>query len=168
MKGCVEILQEKEVSRFTQLIQKSNQFNLRSKRYSEEEIICLMQDKNSRCIYAKLSDKFSSYGIISCVILKQKEKACFIDTWVMSCRVLKRGVEYLMFSKIAEFAREMRSERITAEYCKTKKNSIVENFYDDLGFKLKRENTAGNKEYEYVGVMPKIPYFAIEKEKKNG
>lgn len=115
------MLESVDVARFSQLINKSNQFNLRTRRYSESEVIAFMHDNSYRCLYAKLKDIFSEYGIISCVILKIFGKECFIDTWVMSCRVLKRDVEYLVFKKILEVTKEAGCNCIKAEYLRTKK-----------------------------------------------
>jgi len=147
MKGKVALLETNDVARFSQLINKSNQFNLRTQRYSEGEITEFMHDNNCRCLYAKLKDMFSEYGIISCVILRIKGNECFIDTWVMSCRVLKRGVEYLMFKRVLDIAKEVGCDCIKAEYLKTKKNAMVSKFYDELGFTLTSMN--GNSS-EYI------------------
>ena len=141
MKGSVDRLKELDTERFVQLINKSNQFNLRTIRYSESEIRQMKQDENCRCLSARLMDKYSDYGLISCVILKKIEGKCFIDTWVMSCRVLKRGVESMMFEAICRTAHEMNCTEITAEYRQTKKNAMVKDFYESLNFKV-------NKSYE--------------------
>jgi HAD-superfamily phosphatase, subfamily IIIC/FkbH-like domain len=151
MHGYIGVVNESETVRFVQLINKSNQFNLRTIRYSEADIEQMISDINIRCLYAKLTDKFSNYGIISCVILKKQSYRCFIDTWVMSCRVLKRGVEYMMFEAIIKYAKDMGCTEITAEYIKTKKNSMVSSFYDTLGLEnLCEENNDGEYRKKYV------------------
>ena len=101
----------------------------------------LRWNKDTRCIYVSLSDKFSQYGVISCIILKRGNSEngfgaedCFIDNWCMSCRVLKRGVENFAFETVIEEARRMGCKRIIGEYIRTKKNSMVEGFYARLGF----------------------------------
>ena len=123
-----------QLKRFAQLINKSNQFNLRTQRYSEEELAAMQKEKDVRLMYVELSDRFSEYGIISCVILKKQDKDCFIDTWLMSCRVLKRGVELLTYDAVYDVAREWGSDRIIGEYLPTKKNGMVKGFYPELGF----------------------------------
>lgn len=123
-----------QMKRFAQLINKSNQFNLRTRRYPEEELEVLKADKDTRLIYVELSDRFSDYGIISCLILKKEDRDCFIDTWLMSCRVLKRGVEYLAFDRVYLAAKEWGCDRITGEYIPTKKNGMVKDLFTDLGF----------------------------------
>lgn len=134
MKAVVGTPKGAGISRFVQLINKSNQFNLRTQRYSEAQVLTMMEDSEYRLISVDLSDKFSEYGIISCIILKKNGMDCFIDTWLMSCRVLKRGVEDLAFNAVAAAAAEMGCERIVGEYIPTKKNKMVEKFYQGLGF----------------------------------
>lgn len=141
MKGKTGEPDGMQMKRFAQLINKSNQFNLRTQRYSEEELESMKKDSDVRLIYAALSDKFSDYGIISCVILKKKGDSCFIDTWLMSCRVLKRGVEYLVFDAVYETAKEWGCGRIVGEYLPTKKNGMVKDFYPGLGFERKSDGS---------------------------
>jgi len=137
---------EKCIERFTQLINKTNQFNLRTRRYTEADIRRMMTDKNFCCICVRLKDRFSQYGIVSCVILSkkhlenEKRSVCFIDTWVMSCRVFKRTLEYYVFCQIRSMANAMNCEVIYGEYIPSIKNLIVKNFYEELGFKKVREN----------------------------
>lgn len=165
MKGGVYQTTDSEVSRFAQLINKSNQFNLRTIRYTEADIHNFIADKNTVCLYAKLSDSFSNYGIISCVILKFKGDTCFIDTWVMSCRVLKRTVENMMFAKILAVANEHNCSRVLAEYLQTKKNKMVENYYDSLGFELESSNKVNEvlvKEYSLSNLSVTPEFFITE------
>ena len=130
------------IPRIAQLTQRSNQFNLRTIRYTEDEVLNLMKSENHLTFYIKLKDKFGDYGLISIVILiKQKDKL-FIDTWIMSCRVLKRGVEKLLLNKVVEKAKELKFNTIIGEYIPTSKNIIVKDFYKDLNFKKK------NKQWE--------------------
>ena len=148
MKGNVGRLSEKEAGRFVQLLNKSNQFNLRTKRYTEEEIHALILDENARCLYATLSDRFSRYGLISCVILRKQGGICFIESWVMSCRVLKRNVELFMFSEIIQAAKEMGCHTIEGEYIPTAKNGMAAGLYASLGFAPAGEN-GGIRRYSY-------------------
>lgn len=134
MYASVKEISSDEIERFTQLLNKSNQFNLRTQRYTESEIEELTNDKNSKCIAVKLKDKFSEYGIISCIILRKQDKECFIESWVMSCRVLKRGVENLTFKNVLQISKNWGCDLIIGEYIPTVKNKMVESFYDNLGF----------------------------------
>ncbi len=165
MKGSVGKVGQEEIARFTQLINKSNQFNLRTIRYSEADIQKLIGDDNTCCLFGKLADQYSNYGIISCVILRKKDDTCFIDTWVMSCRVLKRGVEYMMYEHIIKTALEMGCTSISAEYIRTKKNKMVENFYESLGFNLwntREDNMQFIKEYSKSNLNEKPVYYIKE------
>lgn len=165
MKGCSALLKEADRGRFTQLINKSNQFNLRTIRYSESDVQQMMLDGNTRCLYTKLSDKFSNYGLISCVILKKQEQVCFIDTWVMSCRVLKRGVEHMMFNTIIQSAADMGCSTIAAEYIKTKKNGLVQNFYESFGFTkigMPEQEDGEHKHYKLRDLKTKYTHFIKE------
>ncbi|MBO6133102.1 MAG: HAD family hydrolase [Lachnospiraceae bacterium] len=144
MRGSCRAVEEAELPRFAQLINKSNQFNLRTVRYKEAEIESMMQDKNFACLAVNLQDRFSEYGLISCIVLKSGKEAealgfdntdIFIDTWCMSCRVLKRGVEDFAFIRVFEEARARGAKRIIGEYIPTKKNGMVAGFYAKLGFR---------------------------------
>lgn len=122
------------IQRFAQLINKSNQFNLRTQRYSEAQLQEYLEDNTKELIFVELKDKFSDYGIISCVILENRGDDCFVDTWLMSCRVLKRQVEQVTFDAVAKAAKRWGCKRIVGQYIPTKKNKMVEGFYPSLGF----------------------------------
>ena len=134
-------LSETDVERFVQLTNKSNQFNLRTKRYSKAEIIALLSDESYVLLSVKLEDRFSKYGIIGCIILKIKDDICFIENWVMSCRVLKKRVENYTIERIVEIARNRGCSRVLGEFLQTKKNSMVRNLYELLNFDLAKETT---------------------------
>lgn len=140
MEGVVEELSINQIERFSQLINKSNQFNLRTQRYSEAVINELLHDKNYKLLSISLKDKFSNYGMISCVILKKSDHNCLIDTWVMSCRVLKRGVEDFTFISIIEAAKNWKCSQLVGEYIPSKKNSMVSGLYTKLDFKVSEHN----------------------------
>ncbi len=163
MCGNVTVVGEKEVPRFTQLLNKSNQFNLRTERYTEGEISAMLDNPQYSLLAFELKDKFSDYGIISCVILEWQDKQCFIRSWVMSCRVLKRGVEYMMFDRIYQLAGDKKVAQIKGEYLPTKKNVLVKDFLDDLGFDLDYANEAGEKYYHWdIAKQPMQKYFIKE------
>jgi FkbH-like protein len=121
--------------RVAQLSQRSNQFNLRTIRYSEGDVESLITDINFISASYTLEDKFGNNGLIGMIILK-KENAdtLFIDTWIMSCRVLKRGMEHFMLNHIAELAQESNFGKLKGEYLPTAKNSMVKDHYKSLGF----------------------------------
>ena len=140
MKAEVGPFNKFSIARIAQLTQRSNQFNLRTIRYSAGEIEEIVNNKEYRSIQIRLRDKFGDYGIISSVILKIDGNEFFIETWIMSCRVLKRGVEYVMLDKIIELANSAGIERVVGEYLETKKNVIVKDLYKSLGFLDENDN----------------------------
>ena len=123
--------------RVAQLTQRSNQFNLRTQRYTDGDIAKIMTDPNKYTLTVSLADSFGDYGLISAVILEKKSTEClFIDTWIMSCRVLKRGVENMLLEEIVALAKEYGFSHIEGEYIPTAKNGLVKDHYKSLGFQL--------------------------------
>lgn len=121
--------------RIAQLTQRSNQFNLRTVRYTEAEIEALAQDDSRIGLYFTLKDKFGDHGLISVVVLeKQPEDTLFISEWLMSCRVLKRGMEAFIVDKILSVAAQQGFRRVVGEYIPTPKNAMVKDLYEQLGF----------------------------------
>lgn len=122
--------------RVAQLSQRSNQFNLRTVRYTEADITSMSNDPGVIPVTFTLEDKFGDNGLICVVILKKlDEESLFIDTWFMSCRVLKRGMEEFTLNTVVLKAREHGYRRIVGEYLPTLKNGMVKDHYDRLGFK---------------------------------
>lgn len=121
-------------SRFTQLINKSNQFNLCTRRYSEAEISAMVADPTVLTLQVRLTDQFGDNGMISALICKPKDEAWMIDTWVMSCRVLGREVEQAVLNYLVEEARRRGIGRMIGVYRATDRNSIVAEHYPKLGF----------------------------------
>jgi FkbH-like protein len=121
--------------RVAQLSQRSNQFNLRTIRYSEGDVENLISDSNFITASYTLEDKFGNNGLIGMIILrKENADTLFIDTWIMSCRVLKRGMEHFMLNHIADLALENKFSKLKGEYLPTAKNSMVKDHYKSLGF----------------------------------
>lgn len=120
--------------RVAQLTQRSNQFNLRTVRYTEKQIESLAHSQQHLTLAVQLGDRFGDYGLISVVILERQGDAYFIDTWLMSCRVLGRGVENLILNTIVANASAAGVSRIIGEYQPTAKNGMVKELYPRLGF----------------------------------
>ena len=121
--------------RVAQLTQRSNQFNLRTIRYTEEDIKRLATDKDYYTMSLSLADRFGDHGLIGIIILKKEsDTTLFIDSWIMSCRVLKRGMENFTLNMIVALAAENGFKKVVGEYIPTKKNGIVKDHYADLGF----------------------------------
>lgn len=139
----------REIPRCAQLLNKTNQFNLRTRRYAEAELEATVNSRQHVGFFIELSDLFGHYGIISCVILEKQSREVFIDTWVMSCRVFKRGVEDFVFSQIVDFARrESEIEYLTGEHIATPKNGVVSELLPSLGFEETAvDAVSGRKRY---------------------
>lgn len=121
--------------RIAQLTQRSNQFNLRTVRYTEEQIKLIAEDPQHITLYFTLRDKFGDHGLISVVIMdKISEEEVFISEWLMSCRVLKRGMEEFIVNTIIETTAENGFKRVSGEYIRTPKNNMVSQIYDTMGF----------------------------------
>lgn len=126
--------------RVAQLSQRSNQFNLRTVRYTDSEIEKIVSDNKYFTFTFTLEDKFGDNGLICVVILKEENSSTlFIDTWFMSCRVLKRGMENFVLNTLVNFANEKGFVNIKGEYVPTSKNEIVKDHYFNLGFKKQDE-----------------------------
>ena len=136
MISLVEPFTKFNTPRVSQLSQRSNQFNLRTVRYGDADIERLSTDSNYFTFSFTLEDKFGDNGLI-CVIILQKEspKVLFIDTWFMSCRVLKRGMEHFVLNTLVETAKENGFTTLKGEYLQTPKNEMVKDHYLNLGFK---------------------------------
>ncbi len=121
--------------RVAQLSQRSNQFNLRTVRYTDADIEALANDPNVIDLCFTLEDKFGDNGLIAVIIMKPLDKeTLFVDTWFMSCRVLKRGMENFTLNTMVEKAKAAGYKKIIGEYLPTPKNKMVENHYTGLGF----------------------------------
>lgn len=135
MVSVVEPFTSFTVPRVAQLSQRSNQFNLRTIRYTEQEVKAISQNPDYITFSFTLVDKYGDNGLICAVILKRCDnKTLFVDTWFMSCRVLKRGMERFTLNTIADWAANNGFERIVGEYIATPKNEMVRNHYSSLGF----------------------------------
>jgi FkbH-like protein len=135
--------------RIAQLIQRSNQFNLTTRRYSEAECASFMSDVDG-CFpfWISLSDKFGDNGLILVAICRLSDDALDIESFLMSCRVLQRGVEQLAMNTIIDVARRRGLARVTGRYVPTTKNGMVKDFYRHFGFEAIAEGPDGESEFE--------------------
>jgi FkbH-like protein len=135
MISLIEPLNKFNTPRIAQLSQRSNQFNLRTKRYTETDLEQLSKSEKYHTFAFDLTDKYGNNGLICGIILFEKsETELFIDTWFMSCRVLKRGMEQFVLNTIAAFALSKNFNKLIGEYIPTLKNEMVKNHYENLGF----------------------------------
>ena len=138
------------IGRIAQLIQRSNQFNLTTHRYNESQCEEMMHDEeNSIPLYAKLRDRFGDHGLISVVIARPKpsESTLEITDWLMSCRVLTRGVEEYLMTYVVGEAQRRGLTRVTGRYIPTAKNGMVKEFFGRFGFSKVHEEPNGTAEW---------------------
>ncbi len=122
------------LERSVQLIHRSNQFNLTTRRRSAAEVLALLEDGAWVTRTVSLADRFGDNGLISVLLARECGEALEIDTWLMSCRVLKRGVEHFLLDHLCRLAGQRGLKAIRGEYIPTSKNGLVRQHYADLGF----------------------------------
>ena len=133
------------LQRTVQLINKTNQFNLTTRRYSEEDVVAVIDDARAFGLQLRLIDRFGDNGIIAIVIGKmQGDNDLLIDTWLMSCRVLGRQVEPTTLNLVADAAKRLGARRLIGEYLPTKKNGMVKDHYQKLGFTMIEQGGDGS------------------------
>ena len=138
-------------ARITQLINKSNQFNLTTRRYTEAEIAAVEADPNAFTLQIRLADKFGDNGMIAVVIMRREGTDTWVcDTWLMSCRVLGRRMEEATMQAIVEGARAAGIERLIGRYIPTPKNAMVSAHFGKLGFTRIHLAEDGASEWEYA------------------
>ncbi len=145
------------LGRIVQLINKTNQFNLTTRRTTEAEVLALMQDPRAFGLQLRLADRFGDNGIIAVVAGRVDEAGrCHIETWLMSCRVLGRGVEQATLALLAEQARALGATELVGEYVPTAKNAMVAEHYARLGFR----DAAPRPDGGHVSVLPLHDFVA--------
>lgn len=176
MEGTIKAFEPMYMARIAQLTNKSNQFNLTTKRYTQSEIEQTAASDEYITLYGKLEDKFGDNGVVSVVIGRMEDgaqvngsvkedadgqvkdaeamnptvgKALHVDLWIMSCRVLKRDMEYAMMDRLVEECRKNGISTIMGYYYPTAKNNMVRNFYDLQGFTKIEEDEKGNTVWRY-------------------
>jgi len=120
--------------RIAQLISKSNQFNVTTRRYSEAEVAALQASPDAVTVQARLSDMFGDNGMISAVICLKNGKRWEVDTWIMSCRVLGRRVEEAILQHLVQAARAAGASELIGRYIPTARNGLVRDHFEKLGF----------------------------------
>ncbi|ETT12269.1 NLI interacting factor-like phosphatase [Fusobacterium sp. CM21] len=135
MKAEINFAKPIYFDRITQLINKTNQFNLTTKRYTLAEVENIASSKDRMLIYGRLKDKFGDNGLITIIIGSIKNNEFHIDLWLMSCRVLKREMENAMLDFLVEYCKKNSIKKIYGYYYKTPKNNMVKDFYKEMGFK---------------------------------
>jgi len=144
MRMKIARINDMNVERVAQLINKSNQFNLTTRRYTLAQVRDLAGSSEWRTLTFSLKDNLGDNGLISVILLQKQGEALAIDTWVMSCRVLQRGVEQFARNELIELARSEACAEIVGTYIPTSKNALVERHYAGLGFEPIRSRVREN------------------------
>lgn len=147
MKAEIKEFQEKDLNRIAQLILRSNQFNLTTKRHKLNDLKNIMKNNQYSTFQIRLEDIFGDNGLISLIICKKEKDIWEIDTWVMSCRVLGRKVEEFCLAHIINAAVSKNIKKIKGIYLKTKKNDLVKDHYEKLGFSILNKDSDLNTEW---------------------
>ena len=142
-----DFIDDTNIERATQLFNKTNQFNLTAKKVSREELEKKTRSNDYFCFVVRLKDKFGDSGIISTMTIKKEKESCFVENWVMSCRVFGRKVEYKIFEEVRLFLIKKEIKEITGHFVDSKKNSYVKYLYKNLAFSKKLNN---KKEFLWV------------------
>jgi len=144
LEASVENISARNVARVAQLVNKTNQFNVTTRRYTEAQVLALAQDTRGWTGAFRLSDRMDSYGLIGVLICRAiASEQWEVDTWLMSCRALGRQMEKFMFDRMVEAARAREIKRIGAVYRATAKNGLVKELYDQFGFRRLSEDAEG-------------------------
>jgi FkbH-like protein len=141
MRSEVKAIDAFTLPRAVQLSQRSNQFNLRTIRYTESDLQDITADPRYLTLSFTLEDKYGDYGLIALVVGHRQEDALWIDNWIMSCRVLKRGMENFVFECLCQAAANAGYKSLIGEFLPTKKNDLVKDHYERLEF----SNVGGNR-----------------------
>lgn len=153
------------IQRIAQLTNKSNQFNLTTLRCSEDDIRSMAEDPAWLCLYGKLVDKFGDNGVVTVVAGQAEGDTLHLRLWLMSCRVLKRGMEDAMMDAVVADAASRGLKTIRGYYYPTAKNGMVKNFYAEMGFTQVEADADGNTTWELAvdGYTPRHPHMQIER-----
>jgi FkbH-like protein len=132
------------LQRTVQLINKTNQFNLTTRRVTEADVLGVMEDSNAIGLQLRLTDRFGDNGIIAIVTGRLSDAGdMLVDTWLMSCRVLGRQVERTTLNLLAAQAKSLGASRLVGEYIPTAKNAMVRDHYENLGFTVVERDDSG-------------------------
>jgi FkbH-like protein len=143
------------MERITQLINKTNQFNLTTKRYTSAEVEAIAQDPKFITLYGRLTDRFGDNGLVTVLIGHATNETLELDVWLMSCRVLNRELELTMFDALVERCQARGIRKIVGVYVPSKKNRMVADHYHKLGFTAGEGNSESSQMWYFD--VPKHP-----------
>lgn len=153
------------IQRIAQLTNKSNQFNLTTLRCSEDDIRAMADDPAGLCLYGKLADKFGDNGVVTVVAGRKEGDTLHLRLWLMSCRVLKRGMEDAMMDAVFADAAARGVKTVRGYYYPTAKNAMVRDFYAQMGFEQVEADEAGNTVWQrdVAGYEPRHPHMTVQR-----
>ena len=165
MKAVIREFEPIYIQRIAQLTNKSNQFNLTTLRCSESDINKMQSADDYICLYGKLEDKFGDNGVVSVISGQISDSQLHMRLWLMSCRVLKRGMEDAMLDTLVEDAKAKGLKAIIGYYYPTPKNGMVKDFYGRMGFEKIDEDAEGNTTWklDLSSYTPKNPAIEINR-----
>ncbi len=165
MKATIRRFEPLYMQRIAQLTNKSNQFNLTTLRCSEDDIRAMAEDAGCLCLYGKLVDKFGDNGVVTVVAGRQQGDVLHLQLWLMSCRVLKRGMEDAMMDAVVADAAARGIKTIRGYYYPTAKNGMVRDFYAEMGYtQLETDENGGTVwELEVETYRPRQPHITVER-----
>ena len=137
------------LERITQLINKTNQFNLTTRRYTIAEVESITRDPAHITLYGRLADRFGDNGLVSVLIGRVVDETVELDLWLMSCRVLNREMEFAMFDALVARCQARGIRKIVGLYIPSKKNNMVAGHYANLGFTRVEEMSEGRELWQY-------------------
>lgn len=129
--------------RLAQMEAKTNQFNLRTRRFSEEEVLAFIDSQDRYVLACRLADRFADHGVVASIVLRRAGATLEIENWVMSCRVFSRTLEHFMLRELMSLARSMGVERLVADFVPTSKNAVISDLLANLGFTRAGEDSEG-------------------------
>lgn len=150
MEATIGPIDAVNLSRVAQLINKTNQFNVTTRRRERAEVEALLEDPKVAHFWVRLKDRFADHGLIAVVIAIANGKRLEVDTLLMSCRVIGRGVEEIMRDELARLAQGMGCSEVVGRYIPTERNSLVEDLWPRLGFlPLTTQNEDSSSAWSY-------------------
>lgn len=150
MRSKIHEITDADLTRVTQLVNKTNQFNFTTKRYEQSEIKAISDNSEYITLCGRLEDKFGDNGIVSVIIGRKEEKTLHIELWIMSCRVFKRNMEFAMLDELVMKCRQSGIRKIFGYYYPTNKNANIKMQYGVFGFEKTEEDSAGNSVWKYT------------------
>ncbi len=148
MLGDVRAIDDADLPRVVQLLGKTNQFNVTTRRHTAQDVSAILDTSGSLGLTLRLSDKFGDHGLVSVVLaVPDDAQTLRVDTWLMSCRVISRTAEQFMLGVLLDRAKQAGYQRMTGEFIPTPKNKLVADLFDRMGFERAEEHADGRVEY---------------------